>query len=752
MVTNLAQARSVLEKLDDAVAAMANYRSGDPSEPLELVYSLTVKSQGSSAARHAMSERLAGLLDGTATLEARIFACKQLHLIGGDESVPVLARLLRDPELAEVALYALDGIRTASADRALRSALQSAPANLQVSIVHSLAERRDAFSVKTLSGLVYKRDDTIAAAAIQALGRIGDQQAARAISRAREGAPAPRKILLTKALLDAADNLQARGNGKQAVTYYDQLYRSPESADDKITAFRGLATALGDQSTPVILDALSSNSYELAATACGFVSSSPTTSEATGKFADLLPGLDQTIQPLLLDALAERGDIAAAPAVRVLATATDSNVRVAALRAIASVGDASDVPLLQAAAAQDAEAATDSLIRLAGPGVSDAIIRTASTGSVERRIPLITALGARAEAESLPALLRFARDGDPQVREAAFDACASAGDASSISVLAALLIKESDEDARKGAERALITLSKHDPAAAAGEMAVLVKIAKREEDAYASVLRVLAATERPEALRAIRDAAKSRDDKIRRTAVAALANWPNAEPLETLERMANGKKDDPIRIEAFRGYIQLLRLPSDRSHKETVKLYAKAKKLAETSTDKKLILAGLSEVPDQEALKLARKYASDRDVKEEATLAIQRLEKAAYSAIASHAAADADKAFDNNDRSRWSTGAHQKPGQWFQLDLGWPCTVSGIKLDAARSASDFPRAFEVYLSNDGDRWGKPVAEGRGTEGTTAIAFKSQKTRYIKIVQTGSVEGKYWSIHEISVKE
>jgi HEAT repeat protein len=745
-----AHARSVLEKLDEAIAAMSTYRSGDSPEALELVYGLTVKSQGSAAARRAMSERLAGLLDGSATIEARIFACKQLHLIGGDESVPVLKRSLGDPELAEVALYALDGIRTTAADRALRHALETAPSNLKVSVINSLAERRDAFSVNSLSGLVYKRDDAIATAAIRALGRIGDDQAARAIARAREGAPEPRKVLLTEALFVAADNLQARGQGQSAAAYYDQLYRSPENPAARLTAFRGLANALGDEAAPVIVDALKSDSYELAATACGFVAGASLDAAATNQFASLLAQLEPDIQPLLLDALGERGDPAAASVVRTFAVAQDIGVRLAALRAIARLGDASDVALLVDASAGIGAIATEPLVRLAGPGVSDAIVRMASDGETENRIPLIIALGERADPETVPALLRFAQDDDPGIREAAFEACGLTADASSIKELAGLLVRESDGDARKTAERALIALSKYDAAVGSAELSAVLQDARNDDAVYASVIRVLASTEQPEALDAIRTAARSRDDAIRKTAVAAFANWPNADPLPDLERLAKGKKDDPVRIEAFRGYVTLIRLPSDRTTKQTVKLYGKAKKLSETADDAKLILAGLAEVRDQDALKLARKYENDRDVSKEAAIAIQQIERNAYRAIASHAAADAEKAFDGNPRSRWTTRTDQSPGQWFQLDLGWPYTISGIKLDTERSANDFPRGYEIFLSNDGERWGDPIAQGRGNESAMTITFKAKKTRFVKIVQTGSADGQYWSIHEITM--
>lgn len=109
-----------------------------------------------------------------------------------------------------------------------------------------------------------------------------------------------------------------------------------------------------------------------------------------------------------------------------------------------------------------------------------------------------------------------------------------------------------------------------------------------------------------------------------------------------------------------------------------------------------------------------------------------------------------DNAIDADLGTRWSTGTSQISGQWFQVDMGLAGAFSKIVLNAANSANDYPRAYQVNVSNDGITWGGPVATGTGSSGITTITFATQAARYIRITQTGSAPGNYWSIHEFNI--
>jgi hypothetical protein len=66
-----------------------------------------------------------------------------LALVGSAQSVPALARLLRDPTATESARYALEAIPGPAADVALREGLPALSAEAKAGLIGSIAARRD---------------------------------------------------------------------------------------------------------------------------------------------------------------------------------------------------------------------------------------------------------------------------------------------------------------------------------------------------------------------------------------------------------------------------------------------------------------------------------------------------------------------------------------------------------------------------------------------------------------------------------
>lgn len=113
-----------------------------------------------------------------------------------------------------------------------------------------------------------------------------------------------------------------------------------------------------------------------------------------------------------------------------------------------------------------------------------------------------------------------------------------------------------------------------------------------------------------------------------------------------------------------------------------------------------------------------------------------------------------EKTLDNNMSTRWTSGIFQKGGEWFQMDMLEPQTFNRILLKQGTiGASDYPRKYELYLSNDETNWGEAVLTGDGNEGdVTVIELPEAKTnRYIRIVQTGVSVNKWWSIYEFGIE-
>ncbi len=126
--------------------------------------------------------------------------------------------------------------------------------------------------------------------------------------------------------------------------------------------------------------------------------------------------------------------------------------------------------------------------------------------------------------------------------------------------------------------------------------------------------------------------------------------------------------------------------------------------------------------------------------------------RSSWKLTASHGGEKVQSAINGNLRDRWDTGTGQQPGMWFGIELPELVRVSSVVLDAQGSPDDYPRGYVVHVSSDGRDWGKPVAQGRGTQGIHAIEMSVPRPiKHIRITQTGSDRGKYWSIHDLAIK-
>ena len=115
---------------------------------------------------------------------------------------------------------------------------------------------------------------------------------------------------------------------------------------------------------------------------------------------------------------------------------------------------------------------------------------------------------------------------------------------------------------------------------------------------------------------------------------------------------------------------------------------------------------------------------------------------------ASHNQAKCVAAIDGDIDTRWDTGTSQVPGMWFQIELPEETEIAGLMLNSAKSGGDYPRGYKVQVIKEGKPWGKPIAEGKGTHGITELEFAPVKAKAIRITQTGSQDGTFWSIHEL----
>jgi beta-glucosidase len=112
----------------------------------------------------------------------------------------------------------------------------------------------------------------------------------------------------------------------------------------------------------------------------------------------------------------------------------------------------------------------------------------------------------------------------------------------------------------------------------------------------------------------------------------------------------------------------------------------------------------------------------------------------------------AANAIDGNLTTRYSPDQPQTPWQYFQVNLGSAQTFSQATIDAAGFGGDYPRAYEIFVSNDGVSWGSPVAVGLGSAQTITVQFPPQTSKYVRVSIADEQASNYWSLAEFNLLE
>ncbi|UCD52992.1 MAG: HEAT repeat domain-containing protein, partial [Phycisphaerales bacterium] len=697
---------------------------------------------------------LKALKSSKTTFAGKQFVCRMLRRVGSAKSVPTLSALLADTELSHMARFALLHMPAPEAGIALCQALSRLDGDLKIGVVGSLGQRGDREAVPELAKLVTDRNRNLARAAIGALGRIGGSQAADALADAK--VPAALQTDRDDAYLMCADSLLAEGQTAEAVAIYRRMVAPSNGTWIRVAAYKGLIKAEKEKAVPHIVALLKDDDIDLQRAAGKFIAETPGTA-VTKALARELASLSADGKIVLLSALEGRGDKAAAPYVAKTVSNGDPRVRLAAIETLGVVGGAADVALLAKVSGESgrlARAAQTSLGRMSAPGVTAALVDVAQGTSAEGvRVNTIETLIDRLDTDALPALLDVADDDAASVRQAAYKALGALGGQKELSALVSMLLNTDSSRDRGSIERALvaIVLRLENPQAAP----IIAGLGRADNAVKPHLLTVLSRVGDSGALEAVRPQLRSRDADIRKAAIRALADWPTPAPLTDLLKVAKSSDDATEQILALRGYIKLLGVPANRSAADTVGYLSQAMEAARRTEEKRAVLAALPKYPCQEAIALAEKAGQDASLRREAELAAKKIKELVLNqslkARASRNGGNAKNALDGKQETRWDTGRPMKPGDWFVLDLGAENVVRGLTLDTRRSSNDFPRGYEVYVSFDGGSWGRPVVTGKGTKPITEIAFeKPVRTRFIRIVQTGSSDSWHWSIHELTL--
>jgi hypothetical protein len=229
---------------------------------------------------------------------------------------------------------------------------------------------------------------------------------------------------------------------------------------------------------------------------------------------------------------------------------------------------------------------------------------------------------------TIDALLRATEDPEPSIRAESLRALAALADAKALPALLALLVKAKTDAERAEAEKATIAVCRQMAEADRQIEPVLAALAGAGTEVRCSLLRVLGRVPCPRALAALRAALKDANAEVQDAAVRALAEWPDAEPMGDLLAIARASANPTHKVLAFRGYVRMVALPSQRPAAETLKAYGEAMAVATRAEERKLVLAALAAVSDVGALEIAQSCLADQELEVEAAMAVAQIARA----------------------------------------------------------------------------------------------------------------------------
>jgi HEAT repeat protein len=567
------------------------------------------------ADKPALEAKLIAILESSeATMPAKEFACRMLRYVGSARCVPAAAKLLTDEKLSHMARWAIQGVADPSAEKALIDAMGKTTGNLRVGIIETLGERRGATALNALAALLGDTDAATVEGALKAIGKIGGAKAADIVEKAKVVPGA--KAMWCDTMLICAKDLTAAGQKDRAEKITQAIFDGDYPSVARVAAMSWLIVSRKLDAMPLAMTALKSGDRKLAQAAAASLIQMPG-KDITQALAKEMPGLPAAGKIVVLNVLGARGDKAVSEAVNKAAADSDPAVRLAAIEALATVGDASSVAVLAGRLSQSGEAAAaaDTLLAIQADGAAEAMLKLAETGPTDVRKAMLDVLVKRKAAEVVPLAYKAAGDPDAGVRVVAVRAIGTLGGADDVPKLVAMLRACKDEGLRGEIARALSDTAGRTKQADA----VLAALAAADDTTKPLLLEVLAVVQGDKALAAIRAALGSSNVEVKRSAVRAMSGWRDTATMADLLKVAKDDSDESARILALRGYISMIaKISKDADRLTACKT---AMDLAKRPDEKRLVLAALGSVRSVEALELAEKYLDDPALKNEAMAA-----------------------------------------------------------------------------------------------------------------------------------
>lgn len=368
-----------------------------------------------------------------------------------------------------------------------------------------------------------------------------------------------------------------------------------------------------DELVQLIIKLIGDKDREFRAAGLEQVRSAAKGAAATQLFAAQLAKLDAAGQVALLNALADRGDVAARPAVlEFVSGGKEASVRAAAIAALGRLGSAAEIPLLTklllAASPVEQAAARRSLVEMSGDAIPRKIAAELKSAPVAVKSQLIEILATRRASEELPAFVSATVDESAQVRGAAMNALGQLGRPAQIAAMLPGVLAAQPGGERDNAEKnvALVCARiENEEERATRLIEALDGVPSTDRD---QLLSLIGRVGGKKLIDFVADIATGQNVSRRQLGIDALSKWPDASVADKLLEIANKATDPGERRQAFQGYVKIGATRDNRNDKQRLERMKQAMKAARTAEEQSLVINRTRTAYDVDSVRFVLPY------------------------------------------------------------------------------------------------------------------------------------------------
>jgi type 1 glutamine amidotransferase/HEAT repeat protein len=614
-----------IDGLDEMLATLCKFENGKDTAVLRQLQGVMKKAMSNDVVSTELETKFIGLLSGDATLTAaaKQIICQQLGLIGTEASTEILAKMVSNPATTDMARYAAERISSAKIDKMLITAAGKTSGNVKIGIVNTLGVKQVEGAVSKIGKMIKASDADLSLAAIEALKKIGNEKAMKALASSMRKLKGSLKQASVDAYLYCADQKLASGDISKALKAYKRVNKSTDNVYIRAAAVKGIIAASGNKKDEFILGVFKDDDK-----AVRDIATAALTELSATELKPILKRFDEFNDAAKIQVIAAIAKTKSAEVLAVVTAASDNpnkDVRLQAIEALATAGDGSTVKVLSEKAAtargHEQRLARQSLYGLVSPDADKVILGNFAAANAGVKVELLRAIGERRIDGGGNVLLVAVKDSDSKVRVEALKVASGSLNLDQSNVLAALSKAQMDQERRQAGKTLVAMANKGGNKAA--QVAGLVAFKTSSPDVKSVILISLGEIGDDQGLELLLKSLKSSDDKVQYGAIIGLTQWPNADAAESLldvaEKTALNNKN---KLLALRGAVGLVAKSNSMPSSQVIEMLTLAMELAPNTSEKRKVLSTLGSSSSKGAMDMAAKYLDDAALKGEAEIAV----------------------------------------------------------------------------------------------------------------------------------